>query len=334
MTTYRAIQVVADGSLVLTERPVLEPGPGRVRIRVEACGICHSDSAAVHPHSGGDVGRVPGHEAVGRIDALGEHVTEWAVGDRVGVGFLAGHCGVCSECRRGQFVTCTNQPWTGINVDGGYAEVMYARQSGLVAIPGALSAQDAAPLLCAGFTMFNALNKGAALPGDLVAVQGIGGLGHLGIQYARAMGLQVAAIARGTEKAAVAVELGAHQYIDSTATDAGEQLQKLGGARVIVATAAGGAVSPLIAGLAPGGKLITVGVSDQPVEISPRDLIFRGVEILGSLTGTSAQNEQNLRFANAQGIAALIEPAALADAAVAYARMLKGAARFRMVLTI
>jgi propanol-preferring alcohol dehydrogenase len=334
MTTYRAVQVSPDGNLEPTERPLIEPSPEQVRIRVEACGICHSDSAAVHPHSAGEASRVPGHEAVGRIDALGERVTGWAIGDRVGVGFLGGQCGVCAECRRGNFVTCTDQPWTGVTVDGGYAEVMYARQSGVVAIPDALGADEAAPLLCAGFTTFNALNKGAALPGDLVAIQGIGGLGHLGIQYARAMGLQVAAIARGTDKAAIAAKLGAHHYIDSTAADVGEELQKLGGAHVIVATAARGSMSPLIAGLAPGGKLVTVGVSDQPVEVSTRDLIFRGVEILGSLTGTSAQNEENLRFADAQDIAALTELAPLADAASAYARMLSGAARFRMVLTV
>ena len=272
MTTYRAVQVATDGSLELTERPLVEPSAGHVRIRVEACGICHSDSAAVHPHPADDLGRVPGHEAVGRIDAIGEHVTGWAIGDRVGVGFLGGQCGVCGECRRGNFVTCADEAWTGVNVDGGYAEVMYARQSGLVAIPESLSACDTAPLLCAGFTTFNALNKGAALPGDLVAIQGIGGLGHLGIQYARAMGLQVAAIARGPDKAEVAAELGAHHYIDSTATDVGEQLQKLGGAHVIVAAAAAGAMSPLIAGLALGGKLVTVGVfrsADRSLDPGP-----------------------------------------------------------------
>jgi propanol-preferring alcohol dehydrogenase len=334
MTTYRAVHVAPDGNLELTERELVDPLPGQVRIRVEACGICHTDAIAVHSHNATEVGQIPGHEAVGRIDALGAGVTRWVVGDRVGVGFLGGHCGVCDECRRGEFVNCTDQPWIGVNVDGGYAEVMYARSSGLVAVPAGLTSVEAAPLLCAGFTTFNALVKAGVHPGDLVAIQGIGGLGHLGIQYANKMGLRVVAIARGTEKAELAVELGAHHYIDSVATDVSAELQKLGGVRVIVATAAGGTPTSLIAGLASGGKLVVVGASGQPVEVSPLDLIFRGVEVGGSLTGTSIQNEDNLRFAQDQGVRAVIEPATLADAPQAFARMLSGAARFRVVLSV
>jgi propanol-preferring alcohol dehydrogenase len=334
VTTYRAIQVAPDGSLEPTERELIEPAPGQVRIRVEACGICHTDSAVVKPRPDTGPGRIPGHELVGRIDSVGESVTRWTLGDRVGVGFLGGHCGVCDKCRRGDFVNCADQPRTGVNVDGGYAEVAYARQSGLVAIPAELSSEDAAPLLCAGFTTFNALLKGAVQPGDLVAIQGIGGLGHLGLQYGRRMGLRVVAIARGTEKAPLARDLGAHHYIDSTATDPGVELQKLGGAQIVVATAGGGSMSPLIAGLAAGGSLVVVGAADQPIEVLPKELIFRDIRILGSLTGTSIQNETNLRFAADQNIRAMAEPTSLDNAAKAYARMMEGAARFRMVLTI
>lgn len=335
MTSYQAIHVAADGSLQPTERELVDPGPGEVRIRVEACGVCHSDSVAVHPHPAAEAGRVPGHEAVGRIDALGDGVTHWSVGDRVGVGFLGGHCGVCEPCRRGDFTNCADQPTTGVSVDGGCAQYLYARQSGLVAIPEALSAVAAAPLLCAGFTTYNGLLKARITPGSLVAVQGIGGLGHLGLQYARAMGAQVVAVARGTGKAELAKRLGADRYIDSAATDPGEELKKLGGAAVVLATAASGAsMTPLIPGLAYGGQLMVVGASFEPVEVTPMSLIFGGVRLAGSLTGTSVQNEDNLRFAAAQGVAAMTEEAPLADAAAAYDRMMAGDARFRMVLTV
>ncbi|MFE9445111.1 alcohol dehydrogenase catalytic domain-containing protein [Streptomyces sp. NPDC006602] len=338
MATYRAVEVAPDGGLRTAERELVPPGPGQVRIRVEACGVCHSDSIVVHPHDSGEAGRVPGHEAVGRIDALGEGVSGWTPGDRVGVGFLGGHCGVCAACRRGDFVGCTDQPYTGVHVDGGYAEYMYARQTGLVAVPEDMDATRVAPLLCAGFTVYNALvsnvHGGGPAAGELVAVQGIGGLGHLALQYARALSLQVAAVARGTDKEKLALDLGAHHYIDSKASDAAETLTGLGGARMVLATAAAGDVSPLLGGLARGGRLVLVGVSSEPVRVQPRQLIFDAVQVSGSLTGTPAQNEQNLAFAQAQNVSPMVEPASLADAQSAYDRMLRGDARFRMVLTL
>lgn len=338
MTTYRAVEVAPDGGLRLTERGLVPPGHGQVRLRVEACGICHSDSIVVHPHDGQNVGRVPGHEAVGRVDALGEGVSGWEVGDRVGVGFLGGHCGVCQACRLGDFVGCTDQPYTGVHVDGGYAEYMYARQTALVAVPEDMDATRVAPLLCAGFTVYNALvsnmqQPGGLVAGDLVAVQGIGGLGHLALQYADALALQVAAVARGTAKKELALGLGADHYIDSKASDAAEELVGLGGARMVLATAAAGDVSPLLGGMARRGRLVLVGVSSEPVQVSARQLIFDAVQVSGSLTGTPAQNEQNLAFAQAQNVAPMVEPASLADVQSAYDRMMRGEARFRMVIS-
>ncbi|RKR75681.1 alcohol dehydrogenase catalytic domain-containing protein [Frondihabitans australicus] len=331
--TYRAVQVAASGALELTERPLADPGRGQVRLRVEACGICHTDAGAVHPHPATEPGIVPGHEVVGIIDALGEGVTRWSVGERVGVGFLGGHCGQCASCRRGDFVNCQDQDRTGLTIDGGYAEYMVARETGLVAIPAEMTSVAAAPLLCAGITTFNALLKGAPEPGDLVAIQGIGGLGHLALQYADRMGLRVAAIARGTAKEGLSTELGADHYIDSAATDPGDELAKLGGASVIVTTVASGASSSsLIAGLADRGRLVVVGASSEPVTVSTGDLIGRGIAVLGSLTGTPIENERGLAFAHAQGVKALIEERPLADAAAAFDRMLSGEARFRMVL--
>lgn len=339
MDTYRAVEVAPNGDLRLAERELVSPQPGQVRIRVEACGICHSDSAAVHPYDDGASGRVPGHEAVGRIDAMGDGVVGWSVGDRVGVGFLGGNCGVCSACRLGDLVGCTDQPRTGIDVDGGYAEYMYARQTGLVAVPEDMSATRVAPLLCAGFTVYNALADSVRQPrglvaGDLVAVQGIGGLGHLALQYARALAFQVVAIERGTDKADLALELGAHHYVDSKAGDAAEQLTALGGAQMVLGAAAGGDISPLLGGLAHGGRLVLVGVSPEPVCVTPRQLIFDAVRISGSLTGTSAQNEQNLAFANAHEVTPMVEQVSLADAQAGYDRMMHGQARFRMVISI
>jgi propanol-preferring alcohol dehydrogenase len=333
MPTYRAIQVAPDGSLELTERELVDPPAGHVRINVEACGICHSDSASVHPHAATEPGRVPGHEVVGRIEALGEGVTRWSLGDRVGVGFLGGPCGVCDECRRGNFVNCSDQPTTGYGVDGGYAEKMIARESGLVAIPDELSSVDAAPLLCAGFTSYNGLLNANPKPGDLVAVQGIGGLGHLGLQYADKFGARVVAIARGTDKAELADQLGAEHYIDSAASNVGDELQKLGGADVALATAASGAsMSALVPGMRHGGRLMVVGVSNEPITVTPMDLIFGGVTLAGSLTGTPTQNAENLRFSADRGVRALIEEAPFEDAPAAFDRMMSGAARFRMVL--
>ena len=334
MSTYRAYQVTGQRQFELVERESLEPQPGHVRLRVDSCGVCHSDVLAVEgmrPDPSQPV--VPGHEVVGVIDAVGADVTGWKVGDRAGVGYLGGHCGVCVWCRHGDFVNCANQPWTGTTVDGGYAEVMYARASGLVRIPDGLTSVDASPLLCAGITTYNALQRLNAGPDALVAIQGIGGLGHLGLQYANKLGYRVAAIARGTDKAVLAEKLGAHHYIDSAAVDPAKALQELGGAVAIVATAASGAsMSPLVAGLAPRGQLIVVGAADDPIEVSTADLIFGGRSIIGSLTGTSIENEANLQFSATHGVAPMTEVMSFEDAPAAYERMMSGGARFRVVL--
>jgi propanol-preferring alcohol dehydrogenase len=336
MSAYRAFQVTGQRQFELVERELLEPDPGHVRLRVQTCGVCHTDFVAaegMRPDPSRPV--VPGHEVVGAIDAVGDGVTEWKVGDRVGVGFLGGHCGVCAWCRRGDFVNCANQPQTGTTVDGGYAEVMYARESGLVRIPDAMSAVDAAPLLCAGITTYNALVGLNAGPDALVAIQGIGGLGHLGLQYADKLGYRVAAIARGTDKAVLAEKLGADYYIDSAAVDPAAALQELGGAAAIVATAASGAsMSPLVAGLAPRGQLIVVGAADDPIEVNTTDLVFGTRSIVGSLTGSAIENEDNLQFSAARGVAPMTELMPFEEAPAAYERMMSGAARFRIVLDV
>src|SRR5262249_51095576 len=253
-TTYKAIEVSRPGEFSEVKKPVLDPGPNQVRIRVETCGVCHSDSGTVEGLFPINWPRVPGHEVVGRIDALGSGVQGWVIGQRVGVGFLGGSCGYCEFCRNGDLVNCRNQEYTGIQHDGGYAEVMIAKASGLVSIPDELSSAGAAPLLCAGLTTFNALRNAPAKAGDLVAVLGIGGLGHLAVQYARQMGFEVAAISRGSDTAELAKKLGAHHYIDSSATDPAAVLQSLGGAKVILVTASGGkAVAETFKGLRPGG---------------------------------------------------------------------------------
>ncbi|MFZ4843268.1 zinc-binding dehydrogenase [Mycetocola saprophilus] len=332
--TYRAVAVAADGSLKLVHRPLRDPAAGQVRLRVEACGICHTDGLAVHEHPESEPGMVPGHEVVGVIDALGEGVTGWRIGDRVGVGFLGGHCGACDPCRRGDFVHCADQPLTGVTVDGGYAEVMIARASGLVAIPETLASEVAAPLLCAGITTYNAILKADVLPGSTMAIQGIGGLGHLGVQYAHHLGMRTIAIARGTEKADFARELGADHYVDAQDPAAAvAELTALGGADLVVATAASGASSSaLIAGIATNGTLMVVGASSDPVSVSTTDLVMRGIRVRGSLTGSPIENEGNLAFAARHGVRPMIETATLEDAAPAFARMSSGAARFRMVL--
>jgi len=277
--------------------------------------------------------RVPGHEVVGRIDALGFGVQGWAVGQRVGVGFLGGSCGYCEFCRNGDLVNCRNQEYTGIHHDGGYAEVMIAKASGLMLIPDDLSSADAAPLLCAGITTFNALRNAPAKAGDLVAVFGIGGLGHLAVQYARHMGFEVTAIARGTGTAELAKKLGAHHYIDSAATDPAAALQALGGAKVILITASGGkTVAATFKGLRPGGVAIDLGVGPEPIEVTSVDLIFGERKLTGSLTGTPAIGDAALRFSALSGVSAMIETVPLDQAAAAYSKMMAGKARFRMVL--
>jgi D-arabinose 1-dehydrogenase-like Zn-dependent alcohol dehydrogenase len=333
-STYQAIQVTKPGVLQLVERPVPEPGAGEVRIRVEACGVCHTDALTVEGRLPGlSYPRVPGHEVIGRIEALGPGVESWRVGQRVGVGFLGGHCGRCERCRRGDFVNCRDQPTLGISQDGGYAEQLIARASGLAAIPDELLPVAAASLLCAGVTTFNGLRRSTARAGDLVAIQGIGGLGHLAIQFARRMGFRVAAIARGSDKAALAATFGAHHYIDSTVQDPVAELQGLGGARLILATAANSAsTSPLIAGLAPQGQLVVAGAGGDALEIQPASLIFGTRTISGTLTGSAIDCEDTLAFSALQDVRAMVEAIPLADAAAGYRRMLRNEARFRIVL--
>src|ERR1700758_5531668 len=334
-STYRAVQGVSRGHLELTEKTLQAPGPGKVRLRVEACGVCHSDSGTVEALFPIEWPRVPGHELVGRIDALGSGVQGWVVGQRVGVGFLGGSCGYCEFCRSGDFVNCRNQEYTGIHHDGGYAEVMIAKASGLVSIPDDLSSVDAAPLLCAGLTTFSALRNAPAKAGDLVAVLGIGGLGHLAVQYARHMGFEVAAIARHADKAELAKKLGAHHYVDSAATDPAAALQALGGAKVILITASGGkTVAATFKGLRPGGVSINVGFGPEPIEITSQDLIFGERKVTGSLTGNPATSDATLRFSALTGVSAMIETVPLQAAAAAYAKMMAGKARFRIVLVM
>jgi len=331
--TYRAIELSGPGKFSEVRKPLLDPGPNQVRIRVEACGVCHSDSATVDGLFPIAWPRVPGHEVVGRIDALGSGVQGWAVGQRVGVGFLGGSCGYCEYCRDGDLVNCRNQEFTGIHHDGGYAEVMIAKASGLVSIPDDLSSAAAAPLLCAGITTFSALRNAPVKAGDLVAVLGIGGLGHLAVQYARHMGFEVAAIARGTGTAELAKKLGAHHYIDSAATDPAVALQTLGGAKVILITASGGkTVAATFKGLRPGGVSIVLGVGPEPIEVTSMDLIFATRKVEGALTGTPAVGDATLRFSALSGVSAMIETVPLDQAVAAYAKMMAGKARFRMVL--
>ncbi|MDH6198315.1 propanol-preferring alcohol dehydrogenase [Mycobacterium frederiksbergense] len=334
MPTYRAYQVTGTRQFELVERELVEPEPDRVRIRVDRCGVCHTDSFSVEglrPDPGRPI--VPGHEIVGVVDAVGVDVAGWRRGDRVGLGYLGGHCNRCQWCRRGDFVLCENQPQVGLTEDGGYAEVVYALSTGLVRIPGSITSASAAPLLCAGITVYNPLRRLDLKPDALVGVQGIGGLGHLAVQYAKALGYRVAAIARGAEKADLAIKLGADYYIDSAASDPADALQELGGAAGIIATASSGSsMSRLVAGLAPHGTLVVVGAAPDPLQVGTADLIFGGRSILGSLTGTPIENEDNLAFCLSREVAPMVEEFDFADAPQAYERMMSGAARFRVVL--
>jgi propanol-preferring alcohol dehydrogenase len=333
-STYKAVEVSAPGALRVVERHVTEPGAGQVRIRVEACGVCHTDAATITGmYPGLKLPRVPGHEVVGRIEALGSGVSKWKLGQRVGVGFFAGEDGVCEPCRRGDAVNCLNAVIPGVTMDGGYAEVMIAEARGLASIPDELTSAEAAPLLCAGITTYNALRNAGLRAGDLVGVQGIGGLGHLGIQFARHMGFRTAAIGRGRDKEKLAKELGAHVYIDTAVEDAAAGLQRMGGARAILATApSGDGMGPLVSGLATRGKLIVVGVPADPIQLSAFPLVFGGRAIYGSLTGTPIDSEDTLAFSVLENIRPMIETLPLERATDAYARMMEGKARFRMVL--
>jgi D-arabinose 1-dehydrogenase-like Zn-dependent alcohol dehydrogenase len=320
----------------IVEREIPEPGPGQVRIKVQACGVCHSDSLTVEGSWPGiQYPRAPGHEVAGIIDKVGPEVSAWKQGQRVGVGWHGGQDNTCRECRRGDFRNCQNLKVPGISYDGGYQQYMVAPIEALVPIPDSLNDVEAAPLLCAGITTYNALRHSGALPGDLVAIQGIGGLGHLGIQFANKFGYQVAAIGRGSETAALAKQLGASVYIDSKATNAAEALQKLGGARVILATAPSSkAMSELINGLGPNGKLVVIGATPDPIEVAPLQLINGSKTIQGWAAGTAADSEDTLRFAEISGVRPMVETYPLEKAAEAYARMMSGKAEFRVVLTM
>ncbi|WP_433382545.1 alcohol dehydrogenase catalytic domain-containing protein [Actinoplanes sp. CA-142083] len=331
-TTYRAYQVSGHAEFTLVERELREPGPGEVRIRVEACGVCHSDALAAFGLFRADPATpiIPGHEIAGVVDAVGDGVRRWRAGDRVGVGFLNGPCNECDFCRRGDFVNCADQQKTGTTVDGGYAEIAYARASGLVRLPADLSAVEAAPLLCAGITVFRGLTDLGLRPDSLVAVQGIGGLGHLGIQFARALGHRVVAIGRDPGKAALAVELGADSYISE---DPAEALQRLGGADAILATAAdGGSMSALIGGLAPHGRLVVVGGGGGPIQVDTGQMLFPVRTINGTMVGTAIQTEDSLAFAVRHGVRSMNEIVPLSEAPKAFERMMAGDARFRLVL--
>jgi D-arabinose 1-dehydrogenase-like Zn-dependent alcohol dehydrogenase len=335
--TMKVAQISKPGAgFELVEREVPKPGAGQVRIKVQACGVCHSDVLTVEgAWPGIQYPRVPGHEVAGVIDAVGAGVSTWKKGQRVGVGWHGGQDNTCPECRRGDFRNCRNLKIAGISYDGGYQEYMVAPVEALAAIPDSLKDAEAAPLLCAGITTYNALRHSGAFPGDLVAVQGIGGLGHLGVQFANKFGYKVAAIGRGPEDAALAKKLGATVYIDSKATNAAEELQKLGGAKVILATAPSSkAMSELINGLGPNGKLMVVGATFDPIEVTPVQLINGSKSIQGWSSGTPTDSEDTLRFAELSGVRPMIETYPLEKAAEAYARMMSGKAEFRVVLTM
>ena len=337
MAKMKVAQVAKAGAdFEIVEREIPQPGPGQVRIRVQACGVCHSD---VLTKEGGWPGlvypRVPGHEVAGVIDEAGPGVTQWKKGQRVGVGWHGGQDGTCLACRRGDFANCANLKITGLSYDGGYQEYMIAPVEAVARMPESLDAAEAAPLLCAGITTFNALRHSGALPSDLVAVQGIGGLGHLGIQFAQKFGYQVAAIGRGPENAALAKKLGASVYIDSAGSNAAAELQKLGGARVILATAPSSkAMSSLVDGLGIRGKMMVVGATRDPIEVTPIQLIFGMRSIQGWASGIPTDSEDTLRFAELTGVRPMIEKYPLAKAGEAYARMMSGKAEFRVVLTM
>ena len=337
MPLMRAVQVSKPGgALELVERPIPEPGRGQVRIRVDACGVCHSDvmvKDGLWP--GLQYPRVPGHEIAGRIDTVGADVANWKPGQRVGVGWHGGHCFTCDPCRRGDFILCQFEKVTAISFDGGYAEYVIAPAEAVAAMPDDLPADEAAPLLCAGITVYNPLRNSGARAGDLVAIQGIGGLGHLGIQCAHRMGFRTVAIGRGGDKEPLARKLGAHEYVDTSAGAPAQALQKLGGARVILATAPDAkSISALIDGLAPGGKLVIVGAAPDPLSVSPLQVILSRRSIQGWPSGTAKDSEDALQFSALTGVRPMIERYPLEKAAEAYDQMISGRARFRAVLTV
>lgn len=336
MATMRAVQVANPGaSFELVERPLPQPKAGQVRVRVHACGVCHSDSIAKEGYAPGiPYPIVPGHEVAGVIDEVGEGVIGWTKGTRVGVGWFGGHCGHCEPCRRGDLIDCKNIAVPGLNYDGGYADYMVTPANGLVRIPDDLSSEDAAPLLCAGVTTYNAIRNSKARPGDVVAVLGLGGLGHLGVQFSSRMGFRTVAIARGADKELFARQLGAHHYIDTSTQDAASELAKLGGAKTILATVPDSeAMSKLVPGLKERGTLIVVGVGTEPIKVSALDLIPANRSVEGHASGAAIDSEDTLNFSSLASVRPMIETMPLEKAAEAYDKMMSAKARFRMVLT-
>lgn len=337
MARMRAVQVSKPGGpFEIVEREIPEPGRGQVRVKVEACGICHSDVLVKEGIWPGIVyPRIPGHEIAGRVDAVGPDVQPWKSGQRVGVGWHGGHCFICDPCRRGDFVLCRNQKITAIHFDGGYAEYMIVPTEAVAAMPEELPADEAAPLLCAGITVFNSMRNAGIRPGDLVAVQGLGGLGHLAVQYARQMGFRVAALGRGKDKEPLAKKLGAHIYIDASDGEIGPVLQKLGGAKLAVATAPDAkSMSALIGGLGRAGKMLVIGAPAEPLQVSAIQLLSLRQAIQGWPSGTAKDSEETLEFSALSGVRPMIERYPLEKAAEGYERMISGKARFRVVLTM
>jgi alcohol dehydrogenase/propanol-preferring alcohol dehydrogenase len=337
MSKMKAVQVVEPGApFEVVEMDVPEPQPGEVRVKVEACGICHSDAfvkEGMMPNI--PYPRVPGHEVVGRVDKVGDGVEMWEEGQRVGIGWHGGHCFDCDPCREGDFIQCENAKITGIHFDGGYAEYTVAPSDALAAVPHTLDSVDAAPLLCAGITVFNALRNTDAGPGDLVAVQGIGGLGHLAVQYAKEFGFEVVALSRGTDKKELALKLGADAYIDTEAADPADQLQEMGGARVILATAPNSAaISSVVGGLRRNGNLLVVAASGEPIEVSPLALIQGRRSVSGWPSGSASDSEDTMEFSALRGITPMIETFPLDHAQRAYEKMMESDVRFRAVLEI
>lgn len=337
MARMTAVQIAGPGgAFEVVTKDLPEPGPGQVRLKVQACGICHSDAFVKDGHWPGlQYPRVTGHEVAGVVDAVGAGVTAWRKGQRAGLGWHGGHCGACAACRRGDFIACRALQVTGFHFDGVYGQYMLARGDTLAAIPEALSPAEAAPILCAGITTFNSLRHSNARPGDLVAIQGIGGLGHLGIQFASRMGFHTVAVGRGADKEALALKLGAARYLDSGKVGAAQELMKMGGAAVILATAPSGkAMSELVDGLGVDGQLLVVGASPDPITVSPIQLIGARRSVQGWPSGTALDSEETLKFCAVTGIRPMVETFPLEQAAAAYDRMLGGQARFRVVLTM
>lgn len=334
-TKMKAAQIGNPGEdFELVERDIPEPGPGQVRVKVEACGICHSDvlvKEGLWP--GIQYPRVPGHEIAGRIDAVGGEVAQWEIGRRVGVGWHGGHCFVCDPCRRGDFAMCVKRKVTGIDFDGGYADYMIVGAEAVAAVPDALTPEEVGPFMCAGVTVYNALRNSGARGGDVVAVHGIGGLGHLGVQYARKMGFVTVALGRGTDKQELAEKLGAHHYFDTNAGDAVAQLQKLGGARIILATAPNAkAISALVEGLAPDGNLLIPAAPNEPLSIPVMPLIAGRRSVAGWYSGTARDSQDTLEFSGLSEVHPMVEKYPLGEVGAAYEQMHSGRARFRVVL--